>query len=168
MNPESERKLKELGLMREELQELEMEDDLAKLDTLLEKYRAKGYSPVPETRAGEEILNKNHDAHLRDLPRIPFEIQGHHRHDLRSWLRQRFPFVEHAPYSQDELTYLGIHAGEVLLACYRVKDIDLAAGSAYIDYYKKDWETIEAACTERDFEKLGHALDDLLGGIDLE
>ena len=100
-----------------------------------------------------------------------FTIKYHHRHDLRKWLRDNFDFVESTPsrnYSPEHLNILKSRANDILDACEQVESIDLRVKSAYVDYYKMDWQNIRDACNNKDFKKLGGSLADLLTAIDWE
>jgi hypothetical protein len=101
-----------------------------------------------------------------------FEVNMHHRYDLRTWLRNNFNFVEdggrYNGYSPQQLEVLEKRAGEVTQACTQVAEIDRRNNSTYVAYYAEDWQKINDAIQKRDFQQLGSALNDLLGAIDVE
>jgi hypothetical protein len=100
-----------------------------------------------------------------------FKVQYHHRYELRSWIRENFPWVEHGfrrNYAPNDLLALERRSSEVLNACSQVEQIDLRNNSAYIEYYANDWRRIKAVVAKKDFAGLADALDDLLCGIDWE
>jgi hypothetical protein len=100
-----------------------------------------------------------------------FQIKYHHRYELRNWIRENFPWVEHnvgRDYLPNDLLVLEKRANEVIDACNQVEQIDLRSDSAYVDYYQNDWNSIRNAANRKDFLGLAKALDCLLAGIDWE
>jgi hypothetical protein len=105
------------------------------------------------------------------IERTRFEIKYHHRHELREWIKQNFPFVSRKgkwDLSQQEHKTLQERADEILDACRQVEERDLNANSSYIDYYKEDWQRIKQAHRDKDYTAMSEALQMLLDGIDFE
>ena len=97
-----------------------------------------------------------------------FTVKYHHRHDLRSWIRENFPFVENLPLRNEELLYLRRRASEIIEACRTVEKKDKCYGSAYVDYYSSCWKKLEEAYEAGDYQEFASGLDYLLTSIDWE
>lgn len=100
-----------------------------------------------------------------------FVIHGHHRYDLREWLRNEFGFVEKDGknhYREDDLNYFESRMKEVLDACEKVEETDIRGNSAYIKYYADDWQKIRDMFNQNDTAGMAEALSELLAGIDWE
>ena|SRR3989338_7801279 len=103
------------------------------------------------------------------MEKTGFRIKMHHRHDLRSWLEENFPFLRKSlNYSQEDISKAAERAFEIVEACRVVEEIDLRARSAYVNYYKQDWQKIKKSYEERNYEAMCNALNILLGAIDVE
>ncbi|HHE36348.1 MAG TPA: hypothetical protein ENL16_00860 [Candidatus Woesearchaeota archaeon] len=103
--------------------------------------------------------------------RTPFEVKWHHRHDLRKWLEENFPFLREKSflnYSSEDYALLEERAEEIVNACALVERIDIRARSDYVDYYADDWKKIKKAYADKDYRALGDALAELLISIDCQ
>lgn len=100
-----------------------------------------------------------------------FRVKWHHRYDLRDWLTEQFPFlVEKHPtqFSEVDLATIRDRAIDIYEACMKIRNIDLNSGSAYISYYKNDWEKVEDTYLNKDHKGLAVALETLIDAINVE
>jgi hypothetical protein len=104
------------------------------------------------------------------MTETPFQIKHHHRYDLRDWIKDNFPFVihYHNRLASEQLKTLERRAQEIYTACITVRDIDRRAHSAYIDYYRRDWENIEQHVKDKNYTALAEDLTTLLAAIEVE
>lgn len=116
----------------------------------------------------KRILENMLEENCPELTQTTFQINLHHRYDLRSWLRKNFPFVETGDLSQNNLKLLEERADEITKACHQIETIDKQVGSAYIKYYQQDWKAIKQTTQNKDYPALARALNTLFTAIDWE
>jgi len=129
------------------------------------------YDPkVLERMLEENVLELRDEVELDRSNWKQYKPEGHHRYNLRDWIKSEFGFIGGIRFNSDvkKLAILRARAREILFACEQVAEIDRRANSAFVEYYKSDWPRIREAVEKKDYMVLADALNDLKGGIDCE